>query len=210
HAVVYYDEEVYDSVVVDKSGHKHVSQLIYDTEKDVYFVYYRWNETEYKLDGPHTTVEAAKEAYFISYKQTYDIEWTQRHTVVSEQWTVETIVHEEYEVVEEVEEVIEESEALEIIKIQEQTAEGVKVEETKTVHKDDKVVVEKVVEVKKDIIVEDDVRVKETVTEVTTGHVTKEAVPKGTSWFRRVTGAVGDAAGSVGHGIKDAAKGVAV
>ncbi|KAG0199433.1 hypothetical protein BGX31_004293, partial [Mortierella sp. GBA43] len=166
--------------------------------------------TEYTLDGPHETVESAKEAYLISYKKTFDIEWSDRHTVVSDKWTVETIVHEEYEEVEEVVEVIEESEAQEIIKIQEKEAQGVKTEETKIIHKDDKIAIEKVVEVKKDIIVAEDVQVKETVTEVTVGHVTKEAVPQGTSWFRRVTNAVGSAADSVGHGIKDAAKGVAV
>ncbi|KAG0212875.1 hypothetical protein BGX31_001379, partial [Mortierella sp. GBA43] len=124
HAVVYYDEEAYDSVVFDnESGQKHVSQLIFDSKTEVYYVYYRWNEAEYKLDGPHETVEAAKEAYVISYKQTYDIEWTERHTIVSEKWTVETFVYEEYEEVEEIEEVIEEKEALEIIKLQEKKIE---------------------------------------------------------------------------------------
>jgi hypothetical protein len=182
---------------------------LYDSDKHVYYVYYRWSETEYTLDGPHETVEAAKEAYLISYKKTFDIEWSERHNVVSEKWTVETIVHEEYEEIEEVQEVIEESEVEEIIKIQEKEAEAVKTEETKIVHKDDKTTVQKEVEVKKDVIVED-VHIKETVTEVTTGVVTEEAVPKGTSWFRKAVSAVGGAADSVGQGLKGAAKGVAV
>ncbi|KAG0216613.1 hypothetical protein BGX31_000549, partial [Mortierella sp. GBA43] len=208
HAFVYYDEDVYDSVLIDRSGHRHVTQLLYDSDKNVYYVYYRWNETEYTLDGPHETVEAAKEAYLISYKKTFDIEWSERHTVVSEKWTVETIVHEEYEEIEEVQEVIEESEVEEIIRIQEKEAQGVKTEETKIVHKDDKITVQKEVEVKKDVVV-DDVHIRETVTEVTTGHVAKEAVPKGNSWFRKAISAAGSAAGSVGGAVKGAAIGVA-
>ncbi|KAI8345852.1 hypothetical protein B0O80DRAFT_504029 [Mortierella sp. GBAus27b] len=96
----------------------------------------------------------------------------------------------------EFEEVIKEYEAEEIIKIQENTIEGVKTEETKTVKKSSKVIVEQIVEVKKDIIVEKDVQVNETVTKVTTGTgtVTKEAVPK---------------IGSVGDAVKGPASGVA-
>ncbi|KAG0202180.1 hypothetical protein BGX31_003643, partial [Mortierella sp. GBA43] len=81
----------------------------------------------------------------ISYKKTFDIEWTERHIV-------------------EFEEVIKEYEAEAIIKIQENTIEGVKTEETKTAKKSSKVIVEQIVEVKKDIIVEKDVQVNETVT----------------------------------------------
>ncbi|KAF9344038.1 hypothetical protein BGX34_006055, partial [Mortierella sp. NVP85] len=95
HAYVYYDEDVYDSVVVDaKTGNKHVTQLLFDSEKEVYYVYYRWNETEYTLSDSYETVEEAKAAYLIQYKKNFDIEWTERTTVVSEKWTIEHQVYE--------------------------------------------------------------------------------------------------------------------
>ncbi|KAI8352190.1 hypothetical protein B0O80DRAFT_530150 [Mortierella sp. GBAus27b] len=111
----------------------------------------------------------------ISYKKTFDIEWTERHIV-------------------EFEEVIKEYEAEAIIKIQENTIEGVKTEETKTAKKSSKVIVEQIVEVKKDIIVEKDVQVNETVTKVTTGTATKEAVPKTASVGGTVKGPARDVA----------------
>ncbi|KAG9320569.1 hypothetical protein KVV02_002822, partial [Mortierella alpina] len=55
---VYYDNEVYDSVLTEKStGITYVIQLIYNSETNVYYVYYRWGETDHKLDGPHETIE---------------------------------------------------------------------------------------------------------------------------------------------------------
>ncbi|KAF9954970.1 hypothetical protein BGZ72_004124, partial [Mortierella alpina] len=70
---VYYDDEVYDSVLTEKStGITYVTQLIYNSETNVYYVYYRWGETDYKLDGPHDTIESAKEAFQITYKEKFD------------------------------------------------------------------------------------------------------------------------------------------
>ncbi|KAF9896072.1 hypothetical protein BX616_008194, partial [Lobosporangium transversale] len=85
HSFVYYDEdEVYDCVFIEKStGKKYVTQLLYDTKKEVFYVYYRWSETEYTLDGPHEDVESAKEAFKISYTQKFGIEWKERETAVT-------------------------------------------------------------------------------------------------------------------------------
>ncbi|KAG0307670.1 hypothetical protein BGZ98_010139, partial [Dissophora globulifera] len=113
---VYYDEEVYDSVLVEKeTGVKYVTQLIYDTEKKSYFVYYRWSETDYRLDGPHETVEAAKSAFQVTYKESFDIEWTEREVAVSDKWTYQIQTYETIEEVEEVEEIIDAEEAQTII-----------------------------------------------------------------------------------------------
>ncbi|KAG0029631.1 hypothetical protein BGZ81_003558, partial [Podila clonocystis] len=102
---VYYDEEVYDSVLVEKStGVTYVTQLLFDTETHAYYVYVRWGETDYKLDGPHDTIEAAKSAFQISYKERFGLEWETRETTVSEQWTYETKTYETYEEIEYVEE----------------------------------------------------------------------------------------------------------
>ncbi|KAG0350129.1 hypothetical protein BGZ54_004000, partial [Gamsiella multidivaricata] len=123
HSFVYYDEDVYDSVLIEKkTGVKHVTQLLYDSDKEAYFVYYRWSETDYKLDGPHETIEEAKSAYLITYKEKFDVEWTERETAVSERWTIETKTYVEFEEVHEVEEIVEETKVEEIIKTEKATA----------------------------------------------------------------------------------------
>ncbi|KAF9355272.1 hypothetical protein BGX26_006786 [Mortierella sp. AD094] len=109
---VYYDEDVYDAVLTENStGTTHVTQLIYDTETKVYYVYYRFGETDYKIDGPHSTIEAAKDAFQLTYKERFDVEWTERETAVSDRYTFETKTYETFEEVVEVEEVVDETEA---------------------------------------------------------------------------------------------------
>ncbi|KAI1282619.1 hypothetical protein EDD11_001309, partial [Mortierella claussenii] len=98
HAYVYHDDEVYDSVLIEKeTGVKHITQLLYDSDEKVYYVYYRWSETDYKLEGPHKTAESAKEAFQVAYKEKFDVEWTERETAVSERWTYETKTYETFE-----------------------------------------------------------------------------------------------------------------
>ena len=84
HAFVYYDEEeVYDVELIESStGTKYVSQLIYDSETDVYYVYYRYGD-DFKLDGPHKTIDDAKVAFKDNYKKKTDIEWKERETATS-------------------------------------------------------------------------------------------------------------------------------
>ncbi|KAF9196275.1 hypothetical protein BGZ59_005871, partial [Podila verticillata] len=114
---VYYDEEVYDSVLVEKStGITYVTQLLFDTKVQKYYVYVRWSETDYKLDGPHDTIEVAKEAFQVTYKEKFGLEWSTRETTVSEEWTYEVKTYETFEEIEYVEEIIEEEEAQIIIK----------------------------------------------------------------------------------------------
>ncbi|KAF9151549.1 hypothetical protein BGX20_005384, partial [Mortierella sp. AD010] len=99
---VYYDNDVYDAVLTEKgTGVTYVTQLIYDTETKVYYVYYRYGETDYKLDGPYMTIEAAKEAFQLTYKDKFNVEWTERKTAVSDKWTYETKTYETFEEVEE-------------------------------------------------------------------------------------------------------------
>ncbi|KAF9170529.1 hypothetical protein BGX20_008864, partial [Mortierella sp. AD010] len=121
---VYYDDDVYDAVLTERdTGVTCVTQLIYDTEAKAYYDYYRYGETDYELDGPHKTVEAAKDAFQLTYKDKFDVEWTERETAVSDKWTYETKAYETFEEVEEVEEVIDETKALEIVSLQERTIE---------------------------------------------------------------------------------------
>ncbi|KAF9373316.1 hypothetical protein CPB97_000656, partial [Podila verticillata] len=156
-SVVYYDEtDVYDSVLIEKStGVTYVTQLIYDTKVQKYYVYYRWSETDYKLDGPHDTIEVAKEAFQVTYKEKFGLEWTTRETTVSEQWTYEFKTYETYEEIEYIEEVVEEEEA-QVIIAREKVIEA---EETK--------------ETKETVIVHEEVK------------AVKPAVPKGSSWFKK-------------------------
>ncbi|KAF9944007.1 hypothetical protein BGZ70_005153, partial [Mortierella alpina] len=104
-AYVYYDDnDVFDSALTEMStGTIHVAQLIFDIETKLYY-------TDYTLDGPYDTTESAKEAFLVTYKEKFDIEWADRKTK-SERWTYEVKTYEPYEEVEEVEEIIEEAEA---------------------------------------------------------------------------------------------------
>ncbi|KAF9981868.1 hypothetical protein BGZ75_006777 [Mortierella antarctica] len=121
-AYVYYDDEVYDSVLTEKkTGITYVTQLVFDSETKVYYVYYRWGETDYKLNGPHETIESAKEALQITYKEKFDVEWTEREINTSERWVYEVKTYETFEEIKEVEEVIEESDAEIIIASEKET-----------------------------------------------------------------------------------------
>jgi hypothetical protein len=81
---VYYDDEVYDAVLVEKTtGVTYVTQLLYDTTTTKYYVYVRWGETDYKLDGPHETVESAKAAFQVTYHDQFGVQWEERETTVS-------------------------------------------------------------------------------------------------------------------------------
>ncbi|KAF9301887.1 hypothetical protein BG003_002612, partial [Podila horticola] len=200
---VYYDDEVYDSVLTKKStGVTYITQLLYDTKVKAYYVYVRWGETDYKLDGPHKTIESAKSAFQATYKERFGLEWETRETTVSEQWTYEVKTYETFEEVEYVEEVVEEKEAEIIIKREQETivSEDVTVhEETTTTTTTEEVVLEHTTETT-EVIVEEETQ-KEKVTEVVieTGVVAKPAASKGTSWFKKAIGA-GAAAVAVGTG----------
>ncbi|KAF9271212.1 hypothetical protein BGZ68_004023, partial [Mortierella alpina] len=158
-----------------------------------YYVYYRWGETDYKLEGPHDTIESAKEAFQVTYKEKFDVEWKEREIATSERWTYEVKTYETFEEIEEVEEIVEETEVETIVArekaemtvignsssteiVQENVTEEssvVDLEETEksTVEETTAVAVE---EIKKEVVA-----VKET------GKVAEPAVSEKSSWFRR-------------------------
>ncbi|KAF9974682.1 hypothetical protein BGZ73_001866, partial [Actinomortierella ambigua] len=101
---VHYDTDIYSVELTNKqTGVVHISQLLYNTETKVYYVYLRYSETEYKLEGPYTTLEEAKVSFHVVYKNTYGLEWEDRNKTTNTSWgitykTFETVT--EYEDVE--------------------------------------------------------------------------------------------------------------
>ncbi|KAI1316330.1 hypothetical protein EDD11_010109 [Mortierella claussenii] len=200
HSFVYYDDEVYDSVITDKStGTTYVTQLIYDIETRSYYVYYRWNETDYKLEGPHDNVDSAKQAFKINYKEKFDIEWAERETSISDRYTYQVKTYETIEEVEEVEEIIDAEEAETIIARGEvgvivddaiRTDTSIKTSANKETAADEQTITAEVV-VDKTKQEED---IKETIVVKETGVVAEPAVSKETSWLRRLASGAGAAA----------------
>ncbi|KAF9378242.1 hypothetical protein CPB97_009697 [Podila verticillata] len=177
------DEEVYDSLLVEKStGITYVTQLLFDKVQK-YYVYVRWGKTDYKLDGPHDTIEVAKEAFQVTYKEKFGVEWSTRETTVSDQWTYEVKTYETFEEIEYVEEVIEEEEAQIIIQQEREiiVSEDVTVsEETTTTTTTEEISVEHVAETTEEKVTEDIIE---------TGS-TKPAVTKESSWLKKAVGGV--------------------
>ncbi|KAG0374561.1 hypothetical protein BGX24_010241 [Mortierella sp. AD032] len=170
---VYYDDDVYDAVLVEKStGVTYVTQLLFDSTTAKYYVYVRWGETDYRLDGPHETVESAKAAFQVTYHEQFGVQWQERETTVSERWTYEVKTYETFDSVEEVEEIVEESEAIAIIERQREPATTARATQEDGVleHVGEDVVVDK-----------NDVNIVKEI-----GEAKKPAVPKDTSWFRRL------------------------
>ncbi|KAG0334402.1 hypothetical protein BG005_004865, partial [Podila minutissima] len=203
-SVVYYDEtDVYDSALVEKStGVTYITQLIYDTKINKYYVYYRYGETDYKLDSPHETVESAKEAFQVTYKEKFGLEWTTRETTVSENYTYEAKTYETYEEIEYVEEVVEEEQAQVIIKQEKEivVSEDVTVrEETVTTTTEEEITLEHTTETK-EVVIEEVTQQETVVTEVVveTGK-TQPAVSRGSSWFKKAI-AIGAVVTAVGVG----------
>ncbi|KAG0314160.1 hypothetical protein BG000_005639 [Podila horticola] len=72
------------------------------------------------MDGPHVTIEAAKCAFRVIYKERFDLEWVTRETTVSERWTYEVKTYETFEETEYIEEVVEDSEVKGVIALEQQ------------------------------------------------------------------------------------------
>ncbi|KAG9061239.1 hypothetical protein KI688_007577 [Linnemannia hyalina] len=101
---VYYDDEVYDAVLTEKStGVAYVIQLLFDHATAKYYVYFRWGETDYRLDGPHETVESAKAVFQVTYQEQFGVQWHERETTLSERFIYEVKTYETFETLEEVE-----------------------------------------------------------------------------------------------------------
>ncbi|KAG0278223.1 hypothetical protein BGZ97_009760, partial [Linnemannia gamsii] len=198
---VYYDDEVYDAVLVEKStGVTYVTQLLFDSTTNVYYVYVRWGETDYKLDGPHETVEAAKAAFKVTYHDQFGVQWQERETTVSERFTYEVKTYETFETVEVVEEVVDEKVAEVILKreqeivVDEETVQTETTTSTTITHQE-----ESVSEIAYEVEVVDGEEITKVITTTKeTGVVAQPAVTKSTSWLRRLaTGAGAAAAGAL-------------
>ncbi|KAF9198224.1 hypothetical protein BGZ49_001021, partial [Haplosporangium sp. Z 27] len=210
-SVVYFDKDsdVYNSVVTDNvTGVTYVTQLIYNIETKTYYVYYRYDETNYELK-PYNTLEEAKIGFVENYTEKFNIPWTEHETITSERYTFVPQIYETTEVTEEIEETIDEEEAQSII-TQAREVEGSKNEaittttttytttatssstapETTTTVLEKEDVILKPSEsqnvIVETIVVPQNVEKTETVVETTTTHVTQPVVNKETSWFRKL------------------------
>ncbi|KAG0054682.1 hypothetical protein BGZ90_005921, partial [Linnemannia elongata] len=194
---VYYDDEVYDAVLVEKStGVTYVTQLLFDSATTKYYVYVRWGETDYKLDGPHDTVEAAKAAFQITYRENFGVQWEERETTISDRFTYEVKTYETFETVEVVEEVVDEQVAEVILKREQEVIvdDGTVQTETTTsttITRQEESVSEVAYEVE---VVDGEEITKVITTTKETGVVAQPAVTKGNSWFRRLASGAGVAA----------------
>ncbi|KAF9098126.1 hypothetical protein BGX27_000864, partial [Mortierella sp. AM989] len=182
-----------------ETGITYVTQLLYDTDTKAYYVYYRHGDTDYKLDGPHKTIEAAKDAFQINYKDKFDADWTQRETV-SERWTYEIKTYETFEEIEEIEEIVNETEEI----VNETEATTIITREDVAVAADDTIEKETITStitttrqeetveyVTEDVIDNEREEVTKVITKTTqTGVVSQPAVAKETSWFRRIASGV--------------------
>ncbi|KAI8597650.1 hypothetical protein EDD21DRAFT_384869 [Dissophora ornata] len=123
---VYYDDkEVYYAVLVQKSTSIiFVTQLLFDNSVNKYYVYIRWGETKYKLDGPYDKTESAKEAFKIAYHEKFGVKWHDRETDVRGRFKYKVKTYETFVTTEEVEEIVEDSEAVAIIEREKIEAEG--------------------------------------------------------------------------------------
>ncbi|KAF9133005.1 hypothetical protein BG015_003633, partial [Linnemannia schmuckeri] len=194
---VYYDDEVYDAVLVEKStGVTYVTQLLFDSATTKYYVYVRWGESDYRLDGPHETVDAAKAAFQISYRENFGVQWQERETAVSERFTYEVKTYETFETVEAVEEVVDEKVAEVILQrnqeviVDEETVQAETTTSTTVTHQD-----EGVSEVAYEVEVVDGEEITKVITTTKeTGVVAQPAVTKSTSWFRKLAAGAGAAA----------------
>ncbi|KAG0030518.1 hypothetical protein BGZ83_004714, partial [Gryganskiella cystojenkinii] len=201
---------VYDATLTQKqTGVTYVTQLLYNSEEHVYYVYVRSGETDYKLDGPHKTIEEAKTAYQVSYHDNFGVEWTERETAVNDSWSYEVKTYETFEETEEIEEVVDETEVATLI-VREEKALDEKKEikvETTTISAAAEVSVEQVTKEETVVVEEEKEQVKEVVVTKETGVVAKPAVSKGSSWFRRLATGVAVGAGAVASGAGSAASG---
>lgn len=89
---VYKDSENYHTILTKKStGVNYIYQMLYNYETKTYYVYLRWGEDDYKLDGPFKTIEEAKSIYTTKYRETFGISWEER-TIVTNSKYIERMI----------------------------------------------------------------------------------------------------------------------
>ncbi|KAF9342182.1 hypothetical protein BGX34_008624, partial [Mortierella sp. NVP85] len=76
---IYQDSETYQTILTQKStGIMYITQLLYNVETKTYYVYLRWGDSDYILDGPYDSVDVAKEQYKTKFIQTFGVSWEER------------------------------------------------------------------------------------------------------------------------------------
>ncbi|KAF9898116.1 hypothetical protein EC991_000839, partial [Linnemannia zychae] len=134
----------------------------------------------------------------------FGVQWEQRETTVSERFTYEVKTYETFETIEEVEEIVEEADVAVILAREEEVQIDNKLIKTETTTTttttaQDEIVLEHVT---KDVITTqteaDQKDIKEVVVTKETGKVSKPAVAKETSWFRRLADGASAAVGGAG------------
>ncbi|KAF9547918.1 hypothetical protein EC957_007645, partial [Mortierella hygrophila] len=184
---VFKDDELYTTTLTQRStGVIYITQLLYNYETKTYYVYLRWGENQYTLDGPYETVDIAKQHYKKQYNETFGITWEERKVTTNSQWS---IVHHTFETLEEYEDVLSEEEQehdlIDTVTViskdtetSHQTSEHEHVEVIRTI----------------DTTVED-LANRDTTTTTQTRHTTvtleQPTVPKGSSWFRKIAAGAG-------------------
>ncbi|KAF9933124.1 hypothetical protein FBU30_006448, partial [Linnemannia zychae] len=185
---VHYDDEIYTTTMTQQTtGVIYVTQLLYNYVTKTYYVYLRWGDSEYKLDGPYESVEVAKQQYKKQYNETFGVTWEQRNITTNSQWS---IVHQTFETLEEYEDVYseEESEISETAVTVTKDTEGSQMtsehEHVEVVRSIDTTV--------------EDLATKDTTTTTTTQFTTitleQPTIPKSSSWFRKIASGAGVAA----------------
>ncbi|KAF9397145.1 hypothetical protein BGX21_009179 [Mortierella sp. AD011] len=82
--VCYEGEEEYSAALTEKkSGKTCVIQLLRSGEIEVYYVYYRYGETDSHFNGSYKDINIAKDAFKDVFKKKFDIEWSEREAAYS-------------------------------------------------------------------------------------------------------------------------------
>ncbi|KAF9156576.1 hypothetical protein DFQ26_009301, partial [Actinomortierella ambigua] len=175
---VHYDSDIYSVELTNKqTGVVYTSQLLYNVETKVYYVYLRYSETEYKLEGPYNTVEEAKESFHVVYRTTYGLEWEDRNTTASTNWSITLKSYDTVSVYEDMSDEEEEHVTTEVTGI---STSVINVEAPKRQETDVQFITES------ETVVEDGRAkeiLKETVTRVETGTVKPST---SSSWFKKI------------------------
>jgi hypothetical protein len=84
---VYRDQEIYHAAHIQRStGVVYVSQILHSYATKTFYVYLRWGESQYMLNGPFDTVEQAKSIFTTKYRETFGVSWEERTIVTNSKW----------------------------------------------------------------------------------------------------------------------------
>ncbi|KAF9359050.1 hypothetical protein BGX26_000301 [Mortierella sp. AD094] len=84
---LYYDDDIYGAALIENlTGAKYPMKLLYSADTKSYYVYYRHDGIDHKLDGPYGTIKVAKLAFRNAYKEKFGVEWVYPKKAVYERW----------------------------------------------------------------------------------------------------------------------------